>query len=89
VTRYQVPVSQPLLDERPWLPVEGFRLISEDGPQPGHPGVVLCAFEDDDAPAELEGKIVEPVFRRSGGRFAENEPLQPFRTVIIDRRVIG
>lgn len=67
MTRYRVPVADPLLMARDcWAPVAGFRLISVDGPWPGHPGVTICTFEDDGAPAELEGAFVEPVFRQAG-----------------------
>jgi hypothetical protein len=61
--RYRVPVADPLLEQaRSWLPVEGFRLVSVDGPWLEHPDVTICTFEDDGAPAELEGQLVEPVF---------------------------
>ena len=65
VTRYRVPVADQLLAEKDsWQQVEGFRLISVDGPWSGHPGVIICTFEDDHAPAEFEGQLVEPVFRQ-------------------------
>lgn len=83
MTRYQVPVARPLLQNSDLTGVDGFRLISADGPYNGDPDVTLCTFEDDNAPPELEGKIVEPVFQRSGGRFSES------RTVILSRSVIG
>jgi|HubBroStandDraft_2_1064218.scaffolds.fasta_scaffold40520_2 hypothetical protein len=88
MTRYQVPVADELLEQRPWLPVEGFRLVSADGPYNDDPDVTLCTFDDDNAPADLEGCIVEPVFRRTGGRMSEDEPVQPFRTVIMSRSVL-
>ena len=67
MTRYRVPVSVELLTERDsWNPAEGFRLISVDAKWAGHPGVAICTFEDDNAPAELEGKLVEPVLHRDG-----------------------
>ena len=67
MTRYRVPVADPLLTGRSaWLPVEGFRLVSVDGPWLAHPGVTICTFEDDNAPAGLEGQFVEPVFHRDG-----------------------
>ena len=59
MVRYQVPVSRDLLDAQPWEPVAGFRMLTTDGPWPGHPGMVLCTFEDDGAPRELDGKIVD------------------------------
>lgn len=62
MTTYRVPVADPLLADRDyWEPVEGLRLISVDGPWLAHPDVTICTFEDDDAPGELEGKLVEPV----------------------------
>lgn len=64
MTRYRVPVTDPLLAEKDfWRPVEGFRLVSVDGPWLAHPGVTICTFEDDNAPAVLEGLLIEPVFR--------------------------
>jgi len=66
VTRYRVPVADPLLLERDyWKPVEGFRLVSVDGPWLEHPAVTICTFEDDNAPPELEGKLIEPVLQRA------------------------
>lgn len=68
MTRYRVPVSDQILAERDfWRQVQGFRLVSADGPWPGHPGVTICTFDDDGAPAELEGELVEPVIRMRGG----------------------
>jgi hypothetical protein len=65
MTTYRVPVADPLLLERDsWLPVEGFRLISADGPWLAHPDVTICTFEDDNAPAALEGKLVDLVMTR-------------------------
>lgn len=65
MTTYRVPVADQLLLERDyWTPVEGFRLVSVDGPWLKYPDVTICTFEDDGAPAELEGKLVEPVFTR-------------------------
>lgn len=65
-TRYRVPVSDQFLEQAGyWNPVDGFRLISVDGPWLGHPAVTICTFEDDHAPAEFEGKLVEPVFQRT------------------------
>ncbi len=62
MTRYRVPVADPLLEQAEyWTPVKGFRLLSVDGPWAAHPDVTICTFEDDDAPAALEGKLVEPV----------------------------
>lgn len=68
MTRYRVPVADPLLEQEDfWLAVEGFRLVSVDGPWLAHPNVTICTFEDDDAPAEFEGLLVEPTFRRQDG----------------------
>lgn len=65
MTRYRVPVTGQLLAERDtWQPVIRFRLVSADGPWLSHPDITICTFEDDDAPPELEGKLVEPVLRR-------------------------
>lgn len=66
MTRYRVPVAdQLLLDKDFWVPVEGFRLISVDGPWMHHPDVTICTFEDDNAPDEVEGRLVEPVFQKN------------------------
>lgn len=93
MTRYQVPVANALLEQRPWLPVEGLRLVSEDGPYVRDTGpdphTTLCTFEDDHASAYFEGKIVDLTFERSGGGFSEDEPPRPSRTVIVSRAVIG
>ena len=68
MTRYRVPVADTLLTERDyWQPVEEFRLVSVDGPWLAHPDVTICTFEDDNAPPELEGKLVEPVFQSHYG----------------------
>jgi len=70
VTRYRVPVADQLLADKDfWQPVEGFRLISADGPWLAHPDMTICTFEDDSAPAGLEGRLVDLVFtRHSDGR---------------------
>jgi hypothetical protein len=85
MTRYQVPIARALLQRSDLTGVEGFRLVSADGPYNGDPDVMLCTFDDDNAPADLEGCIVEPTFQRSGGLFAEDEP---YRTVIMSRSVL-
>lgn len=78
MTRYRVPVADPLLAGRDyWQPAEGFRLVSVDGPWLAQPGVMICTFEDDNAPPELEGQLVEPVLRRDGET-----------VTVIDRRVV-
>lgn len=65
MTTYRVPVADPLLEQKGfWLPIQGFRLVSVDGPWLAHPDVTICTFEDDGAPADLEGKLVEPFFTR-------------------------
>lgn len=80
MTRYRVPVADPLLEQRDsWLPAEGFRLVSVDGPWLAHPDVTICTFDDDYAPPEFEGKLVEPVFRRHDDG----------RTLVIDRQVVS
>lgn len=62
MTRYRVPVADPLLAERDyWLAVEGFRLVSVDGPWLAHPDVTICTFEDDNAPGILEDLLIVPV----------------------------
>jgi len=63
VTQYRVPVSDDLLEQTPWRQVVGFRLIAVNGPWHGHKGISIVTFEDDNAPAELEGALVEPVLR--------------------------
>lgn len=66
MTRYRVPVAdQLLLDKDFWVPVEGLRLVSVDGPWLAHPDMTICTFEDDDAPADLEGKLIEPVLQKN------------------------
>ncbi len=42
---------------------DGFRHV-EAGPYQ-HPGMRWHKFHDDDAPDELEGKLIEPLFARS------------------------
>lgn len=66
MTRYHTPISAELLRQRPWRHVDGWRLISVDGPWLSHPGIQICTVEDDAAPAELEGEFVEPTFRHEG-----------------------
>jgi len=64
VTTYRVPVSDALLlDKDYWMPVEGFRLLSVDGPWLAHPDVTICTFEDDGASPQLAGRLIEPVFQ--------------------------
>ena len=64
MTTYRVPVAEPLLLQKDfWLPVEGLRLVSVDGPWLAHPNVTICTFEDDNAPGDLEGELVEPILQ--------------------------
>ena len=62
MTRYRVRVARELLKDRPWNPVKGFRLISEY--QSASPDVSICVFEDDTAPAELEGLLIDPILQK-------------------------
>lgn len=60
MTTYRVPVSDPLLARRKlWRLPEGLRFVSADEPGPEGMYYTVCTFEDDSAPAELEGKLVE------------------------------
>jgi hypothetical protein len=69
MTRYRVPVADPMLQQRNyWIPVEGLRLISDYGPWLAHPDVTICTFEDDNAPPEFEGKLIELVVTAGGGK---------------------
>jgi hypothetical protein len=67
LTRYRVPVTGSLLRQDSVLSAEGFRLISVDEPWLGHPDVMICTFEDDGAPADLAGKLVEVALTRRDG----------------------
>jgi hypothetical protein len=89
--RYRVPVADPLLAEKDfWLEAEGFRLVSVDGPWLAHPNVTICTFEDDDAPPELEGKLVEPTLSRAFGvSYATGEPLGDGKVRVIGRQVVA
>lgn len=62
--RYHVLVNDLLMDENPQWP-EGFRPVERESA--GHPGTHWWLFEDDNAPAELEGKRVEVHFARASG----------------------
>lgn len=65
MTRYRVLVADPLLLERDyWKAVEGFRLVSVGAPLSPHQYMTICTFEDDGAPADLEGKLVEPILQQ-------------------------
>lgn len=79
MTTYRVPVADSLLAQRDtWAASPRFRLVSVDGPWLAHPRVTICTFEDDDAPPELEGKLVEPVLTSDAGEFR-----------VTDRIVVG
>ena len=41
--------------------------------------MTICTFEDDNAPAEFEGKLVEPVFMR----YADGH------VTVLDRNIVG
>lgn len=80
MTTYRVAVADATLLERAyWEQVDGFRLVSVDGPWLSHPGVTICTIEDDSAPADLEGKFVELEIRAAG----------PGMAGVIARTVIG
>ena len=68
MTTYQVCVADEVLARRDeWRPIRGFRLLSIDRPSVRYPDATICTFEDSDAPAEFEGKLVEPIFRTENG----------------------
>ena len=67
MTQYRIPVSDQLLEQREsWPPIDGFRLLSVDGPWLAHPQITICTVEDDNADPSLEGKLVELSVKRSG-----------------------
>jgi hypothetical protein len=70
-------VSQELLDEEPPWEMAGLHLIEQGGFT--EPGMRWCLFADDNAPAELNGKRVEPVFTK----------YDDGRVEITERRVTG
>jgi hypothetical protein len=76
--RYYVLVSQELLDAEPEPAWEeaGLHLIERGGFT--EPGTRWCLFDDDNAPAQLNGLKVELTFTRVD-----------MRPVITDRQVIG
>ncbi len=78
VVRYWVLVAQELLDDpaTPWGEA-GLLLVEHGGWD--SPCVRWCLFEDDEAPAELDGKRVELTFERAADG----------KTRITERRVIG
>lgn len=84
--RYQVIIADPILeDPEIWAKAEGLALVSVDGPwapadgSPSH-GAKLCTIEDDGAPPELDGKLVDLTLTRdiSG----------PDPRVLVDTRVV-
>lgn len=64
---------------------EGFRLIREVEVRPE--GCTLVEFEDDGAPASMEGCVVCPTFTSSGSRIYEGGPAEPYRVWISGRYV--
>lgn len=66
-TRYHVLASDELMaGELQWP--DGLRPVEQEPTDPGsHPGMHWWLFEDDDAPAELDGKRVELTFEAIGG----------------------
>jgi len=81
VTTYRVPVADGMLTRADaWLGVPRFALLSVDGPWQGHPGVMICTFSDDDAPAELEGKLVDPTI----SSFTDGPPRVTARPVVAE-----
>lgn len=82
--RYQVPVSAEALAG--FLPpaiheVEGLRFVRCDGAWDARPDVILCTFEDDLAPASLEGQVVHL------GLGVEDGP--PRRVFVMSRSLIA
>jgi hypothetical protein len=68
VTRYRVLVADRMLEFRhEWPHVEGYRLAAVGEPWFDGAPMRVCEFEDDGAPPELEGKLVNPVIRMRGG----------------------
>lgn len=63
--RYWVLASDELMDSNPQWP-DGLR-VAEPGPYK-EPGMRWWLFEDDGAPATLQGKAVELTFVRSGDK---------------------
>jgi hypothetical protein len=61
VTRYRIPVAAELLPGL-YLP-HGMRLIAIG--EPDRHKVHLVEFEDDNAPAGLEGKTISPTFKKN------------------------
>jgi hypothetical protein len=64
--RYHVLAADELMASGPPWP-EGLRPVEQEPTDPGrYPGMHWWLFEDDGAPASLEGKQVELTFVRSG-----------------------
>ena len=90
--RYHVLISDELMamDDLPWP--ECLRPAEQEPTDPArYPGMHWWLFEDDDAPAELEGKRVELTFTRASGFASEDssEPLGDGRALITERRVMA
>lgn len=87
MTRYLTVVDDGLLPQLrsgEGLP-SGFRLVAEVGKlAPPHHGATLAEFEDDGAPAELEGRVVTPTFQAHYGNGVTSVPT---RTTITAREV--
>ena len=81
MTTYRVPVADPLLATvEGWRDAPGgFRFVSADGPWLAHPNITICTFEDDGAPPELEGQLIEPVIMNQ----LDGPP------VIVERHIVG
>jgi hypothetical protein len=63
VTRYRIPVAVEVL-VAPNLELPRGMLIAATG-EPDRYGVCLVEVEDDDAPADLEGKTLSPTFTKN------------------------
>jgi hypothetical protein len=82
VTRYRTLVSTELLHEMPtsgkWA--EGLRLVEISSPNIADGDLQrTVVFEDENAPAEMEGRLVEPVLQRRGDG----------RVVVLSRTVVS
>jgi hypothetical protein len=57
--RYQVPVNDAALAAQPWLGVPGLQFVSRDTRWGVSGEFWLCTFEDESAPPELAGRVVD------------------------------